>query len=46
VRHSPPNQLHTAAGKRMAQERFSIVDAFLRELEYELGHDRSNTSRY
>ena len=37
LRGSVPQQLHTAAAKRMAEEGFSIVDAFLKSLEYELG---------
>jgi uncharacterized protein len=40
MRDSLPKRLHTAAARRIAQERFSVVDSFLDSLEYELGYGR------
>jgi uncharacterized protein len=41
LKGSVPQRLHTAAAKRMAQERFHTVESFLGDLERELGLDRT-----
>jgi uncharacterized protein len=37
LKDSVPQRLHTSAAKKMAQERFQLVESFLKNLQYELG---------